>query len=343
MKRIFLPIACVIGALAFWFAWVFVQESWFGTTPEPTPIPFTIQENTSALAVMEALENRGLIASAWRYRLYGKIDASVGRPKAGEYSLRVGQSYREIARALALGPARDEVRILIIEGWTVEDIAVELETSHQVSKDTTAALIGHGLNRAPFNPSLRDTYPFLKDLPRNRSLEGYLYPDTYRVWGDQLPDSLVRKQLDEFEGLFATTTVGPQSAPLKTLDEVVILASIVEAEVREVRDRRIVAGIFLNRLEAGMALQTDATISYLTGSGRSRSTGKDLSIDSPFNTYKYPGLPPAPINNPGADAIRAVLNPSPNDYLYFLTDASGNVYYARTLEEHAENRRRAGF
>ncbi len=343
MRRLIAPVLIIVALAAAWFGWLFASESWFGSTPSPTPIVFTIPEGASALVVSDALQDQGLIASDWRYRLYGRLDAAVGRPKAGTYSLRKGQSYREIARELALGPARDEVTVRVIEGWTVEDIADHLDKNFQVSKDLTASLIGHGINRAPFESSLRADYPFLKNLPGNRSLEGYLYPDTYRVWGDQLPDGLVRKQLDEFGSMFATTTIGAQSAPLKTLDDVIILASIVEAEVRDVSDKRTVAGIFLNRLEINMALQTDASIGYITGSGRSRSTAKDLSIDSPFNTYKYPGLPPAPINNPGADSIRAVLDPSPNDYLYFLTDTAGNVYYARTLEEHVANRRKAGF
>ncbi|MCK9361546.1 endolytic transglycosylase MltG [Patescibacteria group bacterium] len=343
MKRFITPVLVVVALLSSWFAWVFVSESWFGQTPAPVPTAFVVPENATVAEVASRLEAEKLIPSAWRYRLYARIDRAASRPKSGEYQLRVGSSYREIARSLALGPERDEVQIRVIEGWTVEDITAQLEEAHQIPPDVTHALVGKGVNRAPFDSSLRAEYPFLKNLPGNRSLEGYLYPDTYRVWGDQLPDSLIRKQLDEFGGLFATTTVGPQSAPLKTLDDVIILASIVEAEVRDVSDKRTVAGIFLNRLAAGMALQTDASIGYITGSGRSRSTAKDLSIDSPFNTYKYPGLPPAPINNPGAESIRAVLDPSPNDYLYFLTDTAGNVYYGRTLEEHAANRRKAGF
>lgn len=342
MKRLLLLIAVLLVA-AGGFGWVFVREAWFGRPTAPQPIAFTVEAGRAARDVAADLESAGLIASAWRYRLYGYFDSGVGRPKAGEYQLRVGQSYREIARVLAIGPARREVEARIVEGWTVDQIAEYLQTAHGVPTASTTALIGRSVNRASFDESLRSDYPFLRSLPRNRSLEGYLFPDTYRVWGDQLPDGLIRKQLDEFAARFATTTVGPQSAPLKTLDDVVILASIVEAEVREPRDRRLVAGIFLNRLQIGMALQTDASISYITGSGRARSTAADLAIDSPFNTYKYPGLPPAPLNNPGADVIRAVLDPAPSDYLYFLSDAAGNTYYARTLEEHVENRRKAGF
>lgn len=342
MKRILLVLAALFLLLA-GFGWWFATEAWFGRPTAPEPIAFAVEAGRSGREVANDLAAAGVIPSAWRYRLYGYLDRSVSRPKAGTYQLRPGQSYRDIARALAIGPARREVEARIVEGWTLDQIAAYLESAHGVPAATTTALVGRSANRAPFDETLRADYPFLRHLPRNRSLEGYLFPDTYRVWRDQLPDGLVRKQLDEFGALFATTTVGPPSAPLKTLDDVVILASIVEAEVREPRDRRLVAGIFLNRLQIGMPLQTDASISYLTGSGRARSTAEDLAIDSPFNTYKYPGLPPAPINNPGADAIRAVLDPAPSDYLYFLSDAAGNTYYARTLEEHAENRRKAGF
>ncbi len=342
MKRILLLVGVVL-ILSGGFGWFFATEAWFGRATAPMPVVFTIESGRTAREVAADLESADLIPSAWRYRLYGYFDAAAGRPKAGDYQLRAGQSYRDIARTLAIGPARREVEARIVEGWTVDQVASYLESTHGIPVATTTALIGRSVNRMPFDETLRADYPFLRDLPRNRSLEGYLFPDTYRVWGDQLPDGLIRKQLDEFAARFATTTVGPQSAPLKTLDDVVILASIVEAEVREPRDRRLVAGIFLNRLQIGMALQTDASISYITGSGRARSTAADLAIDSPFNTYKYPGLPPAPLNNPGADVIRAVLDPAPSDYLFFLSDAAGNTYYASTLEEHVENRRKAGF
>ncbi|MEK7473758.1 MAG: endolytic transglycosylase MltG [Patescibacteria group bacterium] len=342
MKR-FLFLVGILLIFLVGFGWVFGNEAWFGRATSPVPLAFTVEAGRTAREVAGDLESAGLIVSAWRYQLYGYLDRAAGRPKAGDYQLRAGQSYRDIARTLAIGPARREVEVRIVEGRTVDQIASYLESAHDIPTTTTTALAGRSVNRAPFDETLRADYSFLRNLPRNRSLEGYLFPDTYRVWGDQLPDGLIRKQLDEFAARFATTTVGPQSAPLKTLDDVVILASIVEAEVRESRDRRIVAGIFLNRLQIGMALQTDASISYLTGSGRAHSTAVDLAIDSPFNTYKYQGLPPAPINNPGADVIRAVLNPAPSDYLYFLSDSVGNIYYARTLEEHVENRRKAGF
>ena len=120
-----------------------------------------------------------------------------------------------------------------------------------------------------------------------------------------------------------------------------ILASIVEKEVAQPKDRPIVAGIFWNRLRDGMPLQSDATITYITKSGRTRSTLVDLASDSPFNTYRNTGLPPGPISNPGEDALDAALHPAVTPYRYFLTDAKGKIYFAQTLDEHILNRRRA--
>jgi UPF0755 protein len=126
----------------------------------------------------------------------------------------------------------------------------------------------------------------------------------------------------------------------KSVFEVIILASIIEKEAKFPEDMKKIAGVFQNRLNAGKPLESDATINYITGSGRAQSTFEDLQIDSPYNTYKYPGLPPGPISNPGMGAIRAAIYPEMNDYLYFLTKRDGKAVFSRTLEEHLENKRK---
>lgn len=330
--------ALMIAALV--FGWVFVREAYLSA---PIGERQTIQiDETDLETVSRQLESNGLIPSAFRFRLFEQYSGE-NKIKAGEYQLRPGTSYRDIARTLGIGPARREVQVTIIEGLTVDEVAAELEKEQGIDLRTTASLVGRSVDKQSFAESLRDDFPFLKNLPGSRSLDGYLFPDTYRVWADQLPDGLVNKQLQEFSDRFAKALPGPNSAPLKTLDDVVILASILQGEVTNPDDMKIVAGIFLNRLRIGMRLQTDATLNYLTGSGRARSHAEDLQIDSPYNTYKYAGLPPSPIGNPGADAIEAVLDPTPSNYFYFLTDKNGKVYYAKTLEEHAANRAKAGF
>ncbi len=261
---------------------------------------------------------------------------------AGYYVYDQKKQEQERARLAALQNKREEVSLRIIEGWTVDEITTYLVEKGDVSAADIKSSIGASVDRAPMAAAWREKYSFLKDLPKNRSLEGYLYPDTYRVWKDQLPNTLIEKQLAEFEKKTKDAVIGTQSAPLKTLDDVVILASIVEAEVTANTDRAIVAGIFLNRLRIGMALQTDASLSYLHGSNRAQATAEDLASSSLYNTYKLRGLPPGPVGNPGIASIQAVLNPTKTDYFYFLTDKAGKVYYGRTLEEHAANRAKAG-
>jgi len=122
------------------------------------------------------------------------------------------------------------------------------------------------------------------------------------------------------------------------LFEVVNLASIVEHEVSDSQQRRAVAGIFYNRLSADIGLQSDATVNFITGKSERRPTADDLEIDSPYNTYKYRGLPPGPISNPSLDSLEATVSYDHNDYLYFLHNQAGEIYYAKTFEEHQKNR-----
>lgn len=339
MGKLGVLIVLLVGA---WFGFEWVNEAYWAV-PVGAVKSIEIPQGADGMTVAQILQSAGIIESATRYRLYGRIDDAVGRARAGAYQIRPGTNYREIARVLALGPARDEVQVTIIEGETIDQLVDQLKAEQKIDPVDTVRVTGRSLDRVPFDAALRDTYPFLSSLPRERSLEGYLFPNTYRVWADQLPEGLIAKQLDEFQKRFAAAKPGSQSSPLKSLDEVIILASIVQDEVRSEADMRLVAGLFLNRLRDGMALQSDATLNYLTGSGRARATSRDLSIDSPWNTYKYRGLPPSPIGNPGEAAIKAVLDPEPSEYRYFLTDDAGKTYYGRTLDEHIANRQKAGY
>jgi UPF0755 protein len=338
----------VLWAAVLIFAFVsgglfFVHVAYVGSPQAGAGIAVTIPAGFDLPRTAEQLAEQHVVNSAFWYRLYALIDAAARRPKAGSYEIRPGTSYREIARVLALGPSRRESQVRLIEGWTVDDEIEYLREEKSIDPQTTARVIGQSVDRAPFDPVLRDEFSFLKNLPRKRSLEGYLFPETYRIWDDQLPDGLVEKQLKEFDARFGALDLAAKPAPLKTLDEVMILASIIEREVRDPADRKIVAGIFLRRLQDGIGLQSDATLSYALGSTHARATADDLALDSPYNTYKYRGLPPSPICNPGESAIRAVMDPTPSPYRFFLTDKEGKVLYASTLEEHVQNRRRAGY
>lgn len=255
--------------------------------------------------------------------------------------------YRGVIRRLHPPPpaaVRLEREIRVIEGWDVDDQQEQLRALKPAWAEEWKDLAGQSGNKGTFDPILRTEFAFLKTLPLNRSLDGYLFPDTYRVWEDEMPQSLLKKQLQTFdERVHQRFKDTPPPAPLKNFDQAIILASIVEKEVRSPEDRKLVAGLFLRRLKEGMALQSDATLTYVTGSKRGRATPTELELDSLYNSYKHPGLPPSPISHPSLSAIEAVFAPTATSYRYFLTDKDGKVLYARTFEEHVRNKRKAGY
>jgi UPF0755 protein len=339
MKRLKAAIAVMMLA-ALVVSAKFMYAVWLSQPAAGAPVEIHVEQGMSAQAVRELLASRRLV-SGWSYWLYGLLDGSALRPKAGRYEFRRGTSYASIARALAMGQAREDVSIRLIEGKTLDDERVQLADLGVVPALFTAMVGSPRRNPTSFNRTLVESYPFLSSIPEGQSLEGYLFPDTYRVWKDDVAETLVHKQLNEFLEKIAIPFADRQKQSGLSWHEIVTLASIVEAEVRKPEDRRIVAGLFLNRLRDGMLLQTDATLNYVVGEGRTRATAEDLVVDSRYNTYRYHGLPPGPINNPGLSSLEAVLNPATTDYYFFLTDPAGKVYYGKTHAEHLRNRQRA--
>jgi UPF0755 protein len=339
MKKIFISLGILI-ILAAVFASLFIQAAWFSTEGAGEPVTVVVTEDMTPDDVRDLLVETGLVSSPALYDLFARIDRSALYPKAGEYAFRKGASYQKIADTIALGPQRDELTVRMVEGKTIDENAQAL-LAHGADPADYRRIAGASKNLREFDRALESDFDFLRGIPDGQSLEGYLFPDTYNVWKDQLPDGLIRKQLRTFAGKVIIPYEDERKASGMTWHEVLTLASIVEAEVDTPEDRAHVASVFLNRLRDGMRLQSDATIDYVVGEGRSRATAEDLQLDSPYNSYRRDGLPPGPINNPGLDAITAVLNPAAADDLFFLTDEEGKVYYAQTLEEHQRNREEA--
>ena len=166
--------------------------------------------------------------------------------------------------------------------------------------------------------------------------EGRLFPDTYLVPPDYSATDLLKTMTDAYEKNVAP--LRPQiAASTLSENEVITLASIIEREANSPESMKTVSGILQNRLKIGMALQTDASIEYILNKPLKDLTAQDLEIDSPYNTYSHRELPPTPIGNPGLAAIKAVLEPTKSDYLYYITDSEGNFHYAKTFEEHKVN------
>lgn len=273
-------------------------------------------------------------------------------------SVRHRIAEKEARQKAAAEKKFEEVKVTLIEGWGNAEIFAALEKA------------GFG-SVADFEKAEkeldRSKYGFLDTIPPKVDLEGYFFPDTYRIAKNATPSDVLDMLLENFKTRFAKVQAGAnytdgyyiipgfetlhlknRVAPGLTLHEVVTLAAIVEKETgkrgeaatsdRLLEERKTVAGIFLNRLTIGQALQSDATVNYITKSGRSSSTLADTEIDSPYNTYKYAGLPPGPIGSPSSASLSAVLSPIKTDYFYFLHSATGEIYYAKTFEQHVNNR-----
>jgi UPF0755 protein len=228
-----------------------------------------------------------------------------------------------------------EVSITIPEGFTLQQIGERVRAAlPHITPEEWETAVG------PASPVLLNSYFLNQTKPPEVDLEGYLFPDTYRFFADASAEDVVLKMVVTMEGklsdVFAET--GMEFTGDLSVHEILTLASIIEREVMTDEDRALVADIFLHRLEIGMALQADSTVNYVTGKKTPSITDEDRQIDSPWNTYLYPGLPPGPIANPGRASIEAVVNPQPNEYWYFLTDDEGTVHYARTNDEHNSNR-----
>ncbi len=339
MKKLGAILGVLILAAAIFLAF-FVPAAWFSQPAADAPsVTISISETDSSSSISSRLKEKGITTTTFGYSIYALIDSATHHPKRGDYKLKPGMSYRTIARLLTTGPAREEVEITLAPG---RSLTQDLETLAPFGVQSQAFIssVGDTLTQQKFDPAWHTEFSFLAVIPAGQSLEGYLFPDTYRVWKDQLPQSLIRKQLEEFskhvDGIQAAAKAQNLSA-----HEVVTLASIIEKEVAATTDRKVVAGIFLRRLSERMPLQSDATVNYFTHAGRTRPTLKDLEIESAYNTYQHKGLPPGPISNPSTSALDAVANPTASEYRYFLTDESGKTYYAKTFEEHIRNRKRA--
>lgn len=263
------------------------------------------------------------------------------------------------ARQARLNAKAENVKLTIIEGWDIADIGKYLEKQ--------GILKAADFANAASSFSDRSSFPFLSALPASASLEGFLFPDTYLVPLKPTAEQIISKALENFGKRFQSLgTVadlqGKYPIPgfealslggnIKGLSlyQVMTLASIVERETGRnavtegqklalLAERKIVAGIFYNRLQAGWALESDATINYITGKSNPASLAADLKINSPYNTYIYPGLPPGPIGNPSLQSLAAVLHPTNTEYFYFLhKQPGGEVVYAKTFEDHVQNK-----
>jgi UPF0755 protein len=289
---------------------------------------FTVPDGLGSTEISHKLKEEGLIKSPLTFQFYVWKEGIDSKLKAGEYYLSGELDLKEIAQILTKGEGKTgEITLTFIEGWNVNEIGKYLESKGLATQDEF-------LDKVQQKEGWWDDYEFLRQKPKDVDLEGYLFPDTYRVYSDAKVEDIIRKMVDNFEVKLTQEVYQAIKNQGKSVHEIVTLASILEKEVSTDQDRRIVAGIFHKRLNIGMGLQSDATVNYATGKSVTRPTFGDLETESPYNTYKYRGLPPGPISNPSISSIMAAINLEQNDYLYFLTTPEGEVIYSKTFDEH---------
>ncbi len=246
---------------------------------------------------------------------------------------------------------RPEKTVRLIEGWTSRDMGQYFESQGIWQSEEFLEFVGFpqiDYNKEKDLPPLEDfsdDFSFLSDKPKNRGLEGYLYPDTYRIYATSSPRELVVKMLQNFDNQLTAKMRADIKKQGKTIYEIVTMASLLEKEAPinyksgDNRDARIISGIFWNRIKYGQALQSCATLAYVLGVNKSQYSSADIQTESLYNTYKYRGLPPGPISNPGILAIEAAIYPLSTNYNYFLTPAgSKDIIYSTTYSEHLRNK-----
>ncbi len=311
------------------------------TTPasdEAVPITFTVEAGQNAAQIAENLRSLGLIRDTTLFRYYLRYYGLDVQIEAGAFDLNTAMTIPQIA--LALTEAKPpEVTIRITEGWRREQIADYLDEQQGLPFGGTEFLAATA-EGTPLPPDLS----LAAELPAGASLEGFLFPDTYRVALDATASDLVEAMLRNFDRQVTAQMRTDAAARGLTLYEVVTLASIVEREAVVPDERPLIASVYLNRLAAGMKLEADPTVQYAMGYQAQRDEWWNLNltqqdyytVDSPYNTYLYAGLPPGPIANPGLASIQAVIYPAQTPYFYFRAtcDGSGRHYFSRTFEEH---------
>lgn len=340
MKK-FLAILAFLAFAAAASAWTAVYLS---IPPAAPSAAFTVNAGDNADAVARRLKSEGFIRSVAFFKLAIRDTDLASKLQPGTYDLHGAQSYKEIAERLTTGGlAANEMLVRVIEGWDLRDIKDSLAKSGYAGAEKFYEVTGepardYRQDQGTLPADLSAEFDFLKDKPKTVSYEGYLFPDTYRIYKDATPKELVKKLLANFDKKFTSELRAKGAAHGRGVFDVVTLASILEQEVRGDADLKLVSDIFWRRLDAGMPLQADSTVNYVTRKGRASVSGEDTAVDSRYNTYKYPGLPLGPICNPGLAALRAAVEPTPNDNWYFLTDKEGNVHYGRSLDEHNKNK-----
>jgi UPF0755 protein len=298
-------------------------------------VPFQISPGQSTIQIGQQLASLGLVRNATIFRFWVQLTGSAGSLRAGEYDLAPNMSIPTITGKLLRGEVK-LYGVTVPEGYSVAQIKALLVARGFADAERFDAATA----AAAANGSLPVEFASSRAWQILHPLEGFLFPDTYMLYRGITEGEIVRAMVTRFKASI-TPAMQTRAAELgMTMNEVLTLASIIEKEARLAEERPIISGVFHNRLEGDMALQSCPTVRYVMKDPNGPITSRELAIDSVYNTYMYPGLPPGPICSPGLPSVNAALYPADVEYLYFVAKLDGSHAFARTLSEHNENVRK---
>ncbi|MGB9694879.1 MAG: endolytic transglycosylase MltG [Caldisericaceae bacterium] len=276
---------------------------------KPSSRTINIGSGTTTKSIALMLKKDKLIIDPYGFSFLVYVAGAEGRLKSGMHNLEAVHNTFELIKQLEQGGLPEEISVTIPEGYNVKEIAQKLFEAGVVDDKTK----------------------FIEEAQKD---EGYLFPDTYNFILGSSNSNVISKMKSRFYEVLPKDYEKSAQTKGLSVKQAIILASIIEKEIVFNKDRPIAASVFLNRLKVGMPLQSDATIFYILSSHKEYLSADDYKIDSPYNTYKYTGLPLGPISNPGLDSIEAVINAPETDYYYFITKPDGEAVFEKTLEEH---------
>lgn len=315
MKRALAVLGLAVALIAAVMLW-YSDSPYRGFTNETF---LQLNRGTSTLNMGRQLAQAGVIRFPWQFWIERAMHPSA-KLQAGEYRFNDPATVAEVFSRVARGDVY-HFDFTVTEGSNMFDIAHELEAAG-------------AMPAADFLRAASDPAPIQDIVPSAKTLEGYLFPETYRLSHSTTAPELVREMTDQFRRHWKKIAGGQNASVSGT----VTLASLIEKETGVAAERPLIAGVFVNRLRIGMPLQCDPTTIYaalLDNRYRNAIYRSDLASQNPYNTYRHPGLPPGPIANPGAEAIRAALNPAQTDYLYFVAKPNGGGHeFSKTLAHH---------
>ena len=316
---------------------IFAGRSFYNAMLEPTgtsteTMIVEIPDGSTIKDVGEILYDQGLIKNTMVFQSYaGRHSRGTSGMQAGNYEMNHAMSVPDIVNKMLDGDVYSgAIPVLLSEGKNINEMAQILE-KHNIC--TSAAFISETKKLGEY----KALYPILSSIPddKNRTLEGYLFPDTYEIEPGSTAADVVKKMLDRFTEVYNQDFMQQTTEKGKSVDEIVIMASIVELETKLPEDKANAASVFYNRIAQNMPLQSDITVDYALGKKHAVLTEEQTKIDSPYKTYQNLGLPVGPICSPGKSSIDAAINPAQTNYLFFVADMdSGKLYFNETLEGH---------